>query len=108
MSQTTLKSNRTSQIEALIQEIEPIPDEYLSHLLQIIRLYRKSITIQQTPSNAWKQAMSKIKNPDPQEQAARQKALSELLRAWEEEDDEQEQKETWEQISKTIEEGVSI
>lgn len=93
----------------IVLEIEKMPQEYWSNLLQIIRLYRESVTMKTTTVDAWSKAIDDLKNPDPVVKAARQKALSELLRSWREEGDEQEQKETWEILSKAFNEGgVSI
>ena len=53
--------------------------------------------------------MDEIKNSDPVKKSVRQIALSELLRQWEEEGDEQEQTETAEILRKALEEDpVSI
>lgn len=53
--------------------------------------------------------MDEIRNPDPVLNAARQQALSALLRKWQEEGDEQEQTETAEVLCKALEETpVSI
>lgn len=92
----------------LILEIQRTPEEYLPNLLQIVRLFRESVTMKSVRShNA--EAMDEIKNPDPVKKAVRQMALSELLRSWREEGDEQEQTETAEFLSKALDEGgVSI
>jgi len=93
----------------LILEIQQTPEEYLPNLLQIVRLFRESVTMKPVRSDAYVKAMDEIKNPDPVKKAVRQMALSELLRQWEEEGDEQEQTETWEILSKALDEGgVSI
>jgi len=85
-------------------EIVKLPKEYWPNLLQIIRLFRESVTLKPAPSDVWAKLMHDIKNPDPVEKAARQKALSELLRSWDEEGDEQEQKETWEFLRQALDE----
>jgi len=93
----------------LILEIQQTPEEYLPNLLQIVRLFRESVTMKPVKSDASTKAMDEIKNPDPVNKAVRQIALSELLRSWREEGDEQEQKETWEILSKALDkDGVSI
>lgn len=93
----------------LILEIQQIPEEYLPNLLQIVRLFRESVTINPVRSHTDAKAMDEIKNPDPVKKSVRQIALSELLRQWEEEGDEQEQTETAEILRKALEEApVSI
>jgi hypothetical protein len=93
----------------LLLEIQQTPEEYLPNLLQIVRLFRESVTIKPVRSNASAKAMDDIKNPDPVKKTVQQIALSELLRKWEEEGDEQEQTETAEILKKALEEGgVSI
>jgi hypothetical protein len=93
----------------LILEIQQTPEEYLPNLLQIVRLFRESVTMKSVRSSAYAKAMDEIKNPDPVKKTVQQIALSELLRKWEEEGDEQEQTETAEILKKALEEdGVSI
>ncbi len=93
----------------LILEIQQTPEEYLPNLLQIVRLFRESVTMKPVRSPAYAKAMDEIKNPDPVKKTVQQIALSELLRSWREEGDEQEQKETWQILSQALdEEGVSI
>ena len=96
--------------EDLMREIEKIPREYWPNLLQMIRLFGETVALKPaSQQDAGQKAMDEIKNPDPVEKAARQKALSELLRSWEEEGDEHEQKETWEILRKALEDDpVSI
>ena len=92
----------------LLLEIQQTPEEYLPNLLQIVRLFRESVILKPVRSPASK-AMDEIKNPDPVKKTVQQIALSELLRKWEEEGDEQEQTETAEILKKALEEGgVSI
>ncbi len=93
----------------LILEIQQTPEEYLPNLLQIVRLFRESVTMKPVRSDAYAKAMDEIKNPDPVKKSVRHIALSELLRKWEEEGDEQEQTETAEILRKALEENpVSI
>lgn len=93
----------------LILEIQQTPEEYLPNLLQIVRLFRESVTIKPVRSDAEQKVMDEIKNPDPVKKTVRQIALSELLRSWREEGDEQEQTETAEILRKALEEDpVSI
>lgn len=93
----------------LILEIQQTPEEYLPNLLQIVRLFRASVTLKPMRSDASTKAMDEIKNSDPVNKSVRQIALSELLRQWEEEGDEQEQTETAEILRKALEEDpISI
>ncbi|MBD1930164.1 hypothetical protein H6F74_28670 [Trichocoleus sp. FACHB-90] len=91
-------------VAELLREIQQTPKEYWPNLLQMIRLFRESVTVKPAPSDAWAKAMDEIKNPDPVEKVARQKALSDLLKSWEEEGDEQEQTETWEYLRQALDE----
>lgn len=80
----------------------------MPNLLEIVRLFRESVTMKSVRSHNAK-AMDEIKNPDPVKKAVRQIALSELLRQWEEEGDEQEQTETAEILRQALEEDpISI
>jgi hypothetical protein len=93
----------------LVLAIEKIPKEYWPNLLQIIRLYGESVALKDAQQKSWDKIKEDLKNPDPVVELARQKALSETLRSWREDGDEQEQKETWEILSKALDEGgVSI
>ncbi|MDF5716299.1 MAG: hypothetical protein PUP93_21065 [Rhizonema sp. NSF051] len=95
-------------LAGLVLEIEKIPKEYWSHLLQMIRLFRQSVTINSAPSDAQAKAVEEIQNQEPIKKAAPQKALSELLKSWKEEGDEQEQKESGEFLRQALdEENVS-
>lgn len=94
----------TVPVEELVSEIEQIPSEYLPSLLGMIRLFRQSVTLKPAPSDVWAKLMHDIKNPSPVQTATRQQALSELLRVWREEGDEQEQKETWELLRQALDE----
>jgi len=98
-----------ASMEWLVLEIDKIPQAYWPNLLEIIRLFRESVMIKGEPVDAWEKVKYDLNNPDPVVDAARQKALSEMLRSWREEGDEQEQKETWEILSKALDQGgVSI
>ncbi|MEQ8998216.1 MAG: hypothetical protein RID53_17110 [Coleofasciculus sp. B1-GNL1-01] len=104
---TPVKENHA--LAKLILEIQQTPEDHLPNLLQIVRLFRESVTTKPVRSQVSEQAMDEIKNPDPVKKSVRQIALSELLRQWEEEGDEQEQTETAEILRKALEEDpVSI
>jgi len=103
---TPVKDNHV--LAKLILEIQQTPEDHLPNLLQIVRLFRESVTTKPVRSQV-SEAMDEIKNPDPVKKSVRQIALSELLRQWEEEGDEQEQTETAEILRKALEEDpVSI
>ncbi len=104
-----VKHSSEESLAALVVEIEKIPKEYWSNLLQIIRLFRESVTVESASQNSWEKIIHDLKNPDPVVKVARQKALSELLRKWEEEGDEQKQTETAEILRKALKEDpISI
>ncbi|BAZ17084.1 hypothetical protein NIES4071_89620 [Calothrix sp. NIES-4071] len=101
-----LQSNWTEpsqdSLASIVLEIEKIPQEHWSNLLQIIRLFRESV-INKTPSaNTTSEVISQLTNLDPVVKAARQQALSQLLETWASKGDEQEQKETWAILSQAL------
>ena len=109
---TSTESDSTQDnhlVAKLILEIKQTPEEYLPNLLQIVRLFRESVTMKLVRSPAYAKAMDEIQNPDPVKKTVQQIALSELLRSCREEGDEQEQTETWKFLSKALDEGgISI
>lgn len=107
--QASSVSEPKASMEWLVLEIDKIPQEYWPNLLEIIRLFRESVMIKGAQQDSWEKIKEEMNNPDPVVELARQKALSEVLRSWDEEGDEQEQKETWAILSKALDEGgVSI
>lgn len=94
----------TKQRLELLTEIEQTPEEYISDLLQIVRLFRQSVVNKKTSINAWDQAINQINSSDYDQE--KQIKLKQLFQSWSELDDESEQKE----ILKIIEsiEDVSI
>lgn len=110
MNEQNLMEVRLSEPMAeLLKEIQQTPEEYLPNLLQMIRLFRQSVTMKAAQSDTWQKAIDEINNPDPETKVNRQKALSELLKKWEEEGDEQEQTETAEILRKALaENSISI
>ncbi len=92
----------------LILEIQQTPEEYLPNLLQIVRLFRESVTLKPTPSDASEQKAT-LETLEANRLAQQHKALKELTRLWIEEGDEQEQTETWEYLRQALdEERLSI
>jgi hypothetical protein len=89
-----------------LQEIQATPRESWPQLIQIMRLFREAVTKEHKVSDISIPAKDTNGKFDPIEQ---HKALSELLRSWREEGDEEDQKETWEILSKALDRGgVSI
>ena len=55
------KASRTEVLEQVIQEIQQTPQEYLPCLLQIIRLFRESVTLKSAEESfrqGWQEAMT--------------------------------------------------
>lgn len=91
----------TKQRLDLLTEIEQTPEEYISDLLQIVRLFRQSILIKETSINAWDNAINQINNSKEN-----QENIKQLFESWADLDNENEQKETLKIIESL--EGVSI
>jgi hypothetical protein len=56
-----MSNYQVTYAEQLIQEIKATPDEYLPLLLQIVRLFRQSITLKPAESSfqqGWQEAMN--------------------------------------------------
>ncbi len=87
----------------LLLEIQQTPEEYLPNLLQIVRLFRESVTLKPTPSDASEQKAT-LETLEANRLAQQHKALKELTRLWIEEGDEQEQTETWEYLRQALDE----
>lgn len=105
MTQATIKQENTDSTSTLKQvyftdllnEIQLIPQEYWSNLLQILRSFREVTNPgSEIPIN--NNIKDDILNIDPSEQMKKNQAALELLRRWEEEGDEQEQTETLEYL----------
>jgi hypothetical protein len=58
----TVESDRTTAVlEQLMQEIEQTPQDYLPNLLQLVRLFRESVTLKPAETSfrqGWKEAMT--------------------------------------------------
>jgi predicted deacetylase len=101
--------NQPQELEAieapmasLIQEIKQTPPEYWPNLLEMIRLFRKSVTKAQRSSQLV--AVTNLPKISQEEQIKRNQAAIELLRQWREEGDEQEQTETAEYLRQVLDE----
>lgn len=97
----TVNTSKEVYFSEILQEIQQIPREHWSNLLQILRAFREVTN----PST--EKPLNNVKNDllvvDPSEQKKKNQAALELLRRWEEDsDDEQEQKEAWEILSKAF------
>jgi hypothetical protein len=82
---TPLNATIVPSIETLIQEIQQTPSDQWAHLLEILRVFRQSVS------------------PEPQSPPVNQAAID-LLRSWREDDDEEEQRETWEFLKQALDE----
>ena len=82
-------------IEDMIVAIAQIPQEHWGNLLQMIASFRDSISKQGDAIDPYLQLKEELENPDTVIEAARQKALSDLLKEWDNDEDIEEQKETW-------------
>ncbi|MEA5598547.1 hypothetical protein [Rivularia sp. UHCC 0363] len=81
----------------LLEEIQTTPREYWCNLLQIMRLFRESVT---------KNSQLSDTNVEEKNLLTQQHiALSELTQQWIEEGDESEQTETWEYLKQKLDEN---
>lgn len=87
----------------LILEIQQTPEEYLPNLLQIVRLFRESVTMKLAQPDISEQKAA-TENLEANRLAQQHKSLKELTRLWIEEGDEQEQTETWEYLRQALDE----
>jgi hypothetical protein len=56
-----MNSYQTTYTDQLIQEIEQVPDEYLPNLLNLIRLFRETITLKPAETSfrqGWMETMA--------------------------------------------------
>ncbi len=113
MSEQSVASNQSQSdgdrcfsevsITELLQEIEQTPRDYWSNLLQIMRLFRESVTLKPELLQAFEQKTT----PDilqVERLTQQHQALSQLTKQWIEEGDEQEQTETWEYLRQALDE----
>ncbi|NER24544.1 MAG: hypothetical protein F6J96_28345 [Symploca sp. SIO1C2] len=105
-SSSELTRSLTNCRESLLLEIEQIPDEQVPELLQIISLFRQRQMTNQESEDNWQKAMNQLEKSNPIKRKQQQQKLKQLFESWNEPDEEQDQKETWE-IIKSLK-GVSI
>ena len=85
----------------LLQEIQETPREYWPNLLEMIKLFKETVTMKPRVSDISVSVQDKIDKFDPVKQ---HKSLSKLLQSWIDEGDEQEQTETAEYLRKALDE----
>jgi hypothetical protein len=73
----------TPELQTLIQEIQQIPPTQWNNLLELLQVFRKTVSPDQPKVN---------------------QAAIDLLRSWREEGDEQDQRETWEFLQTALDE----
>ena len=108
MSEQNLNNKHplSEPIADLLREIQQTPEEYWPNLLQMIQLFRETVTMKPTSSDTQKKVIDEIKAIDPFQQ---HEVISKLLQSWVDEGDEQEQTETAEILRKGLEENpISI
>jgi hypothetical protein len=101
----TAKSSAKPRNDLLL-EIEHTPEEYIPELLQIVRLFRQSVTMKQTSLKNWENAINEINESDAIKKEDRKTNIKRLFESWNELDDQQEQQETLEVIESMN--GISI
>lgn len=101
----TAKSSAKPRNDLLL-EIEHTPEEYIPELLQIVRLFRQSVTMKQTSLKNWENSINEINESDATKKEHRKTNIKRLFESWNESDDQQEQQETLEIIESMN--GISI
>ena len=101
----TAKSSAKPRNDLLL-EIEHTPEEYIPELLQIVRLFRQSVTMKQTSLKNWENSIKEIDESDAIKKEHRKTNIKRLFESWNESDDQQEQQETLEIIESMN--GISI
>lgn len=108
MTQVTIKQENTDLTSTskevyftdILSEIQLIPQEYWANLLQILRSFRE-VTNKSTKHSVHN-LTSETENDNTSEKVNTNEGALELLRRWREEDDVEDQKETWEILSKAF------
>ncbi|MCX5984627.1 MAG: hypothetical protein NTY89_23140 [Nostocales cyanobacterium LacPavin_0920_SED1_MAG_38_18] len=93
----TAKSSAKPRNDLLL-EIEHTPEEYIPELLQIVRLFRQSVTMKQTSLKNWENSIKEIDESDAIKKEHRKTNIKRLFESWNESDEQQEQQETLEII----------
>jgi hypothetical protein len=104
--QSITDKSSTKPRNDLLLEIEHTPEEYIPELLQIVRLFRQSVTMKQTSLKNWENAINEINKSDTIKKEDRKNNIQKLFASWNESDDQQEQQETLEIIESM--DGISI
>ncbi len=86
-------------IKEILQELQQTPREHWGNLLQIMRLFRESVTLTSEVSHS-----SEEKTRETEKLIQQHEALSKLTQEWIDEGDEQEQTETWEYLRQALDE----
>lgn len=89
----------------LLSEIEKMPSESISELLQIVRFFRQNQEIKNTSLNAWNDSINKLDDQSENSEEKKGK-IQKLFNSWIELDDDKEQKEILEIIESL--DGISI
>lgn len=99
----TATSHPLSQpIVQFLQELQATPREYWPNLLEIIRLFRQSVTGETTQSP--QSVPTELSELSLEERIKRNQAVIDLINSWIEEGDEQEQTETAEYLERVLDE----
>lgn len=101
----TAQSSTTPRAELLL-EIQQTPEEYVPELLQIVRLFRQSVTMKKTSLNNWENALNEINQSDAVKQQERKTNIKKIFESWNELDEQKEQQQTLEIIESM--KGISI
>lgn len=90
-------------IAEFLQLIQQTPREYWPYLLQMMRLFRDTVTVKPelAADNSEEKAITEMSEA---ERIQKNQAVIELLNSWEEEGDEIEQTETWEFLRQALDE----
>ena len=86
----------------LLQEIQETPREYWPNLLEMIRLFKESVTMKPRVSKT--QETIDITKLSKEERIQRNQGAIALINSWVEDGDEEEQTETWEYLCQAIDE----
>ncbi|MBD2360891.1 hypothetical protein H6G36_06815 [Anabaena minutissima FACHB-250] len=96
------KTHEETCLIEILGEIQATPKEYWSNLLEIIRVFRKSVTIKPEVLTHFQQDLDKQNQEVLNQQ---HQALKQLTKQWLEEGDEQEQTETWEYLTQSTDDN---